>query len=709
MSFGTGGGVYREQLGGANNDVATSVVIQPDGKIVVGGHTDSGVNGINFQVLRLLENGTRDLDFAATQLIKGRYVLDFGTNDDQISDVALASDGSIVVAGQSGVGSSRGVALARFTGAGVLDTGFNGGQGRLTHQFSSVDADHAGRVFIQPDGRIVVAGAVDEIAGGNNYDALIARFTASGQLDTTFGAQGQLKLHLYDNTQPAAGDIIRDLVARPDGSFVVVVDTETISTTQFQTTVLSFTPSGLRDTSFAPEGRLNLTTVGLTRSQAIALSPAGELIVAGAQAISAGNEDFGVLRLSTGDANVLAPLGRLTSLTHLDVSHNQITDIRPLAGLEALQWLDLEHNRVRSIETLLGQTIIDDIEPGYRETGPIWSGGAHPSAFDDDYRYTPAGDSTSTAAFEFEGLAAGQYKVFVTWPEHATRTAEAIYAIDGGALRLDPIGDFTLFQDLAPPAEPIAPTGVTRSVVINTDTYQILVDGSPAPDYFGFGTRVAIINGVVTFLVPGDVLIGPDHIRITGWRPLSLVAGDDVFVSPDAVIDASAVGPLGGPGGANAVTVAGAPGTINPFGGAGQLWGGWGGDGGYYSDCGGGSYNPNPATGYWARACDRGDNGELGMDGSPGAAGSSGTGGASGYSAFNNTAIGLGGAAGVYGAEGSRGLHSTNGGAGGAGGSTSTQDFRGIIFVPRGTYHGAWGGEAGGRGGDGGAGGGGHH
>ncbi len=110
----------------------------------------------------------------------------FGSNDTAAS-VAVQADGKIVAAGTRYGGD---FALARYNTDGSLDTDFGTG-GKLTTDFGSPSFpanDQATRVAVQPDGKIVAAGAS---YNGVDYDFALARYNADGSLDTSFDADGK--------------------------------------------------------------------------------------------------------------------------------------------------------------------------------------------------------------------------------------------------------------------------------------------------------------------------------------------------------------------------------------------------------------------------------------------------------------------------------------------------------------------------------------
>jgi uncharacterized delta-60 repeat protein len=162
-SFGANGVVTYD--GGGGDDYAEEVAIQSDGKIVVSGDTD---NDLDYEVLVLRFNtdGTRDNGFGTN----GVVTYDGGSGDDSGLSVAIQSDGKIVVAGYTDNGLDYDVLVLRFNTDGTRDNGF-GTNGVATYDGGS-GLDHAEPVAIQSDGRIVVGGDSDN---GSDRDVLVLR------------------------------------------------------------------------------------------------------------------------------------------------------------------------------------------------------------------------------------------------------------------------------------------------------------------------------------------------------------------------------------------------------------------------------------------------------------------------------------------------------------------------------------------------------
>ena len=207
-SFGNGGTVTTDFFGA--EDDAASVLIQPDGKIVAVGSSNSLFDYYDFAVVRYLANGALDTAFGTG----GKVRVDFGNEDlDAANAAALQSDGKIVAAGTTvfDFGVQQDFALARFNSDGTLDTTFGTG-GLVLIDFGSF-AQSANAVLVQPDAKIVTIGYPD--TESDDSDFLLARCNPNGSLDPTFGVGGKVRTSLGDlNSGANAG------VLQPDGKIV---------------------------------------------------------------------------------------------------------------------------------------------------------------------------------------------------------------------------------------------------------------------------------------------------------------------------------------------------------------------------------------------------------------------------------------------------------------------------------------------------------
>jgi uncharacterized delta-60 repeat protein len=322
-SFGTGGKVttnistYSTTDTFNKRDEANAVVIQDDGKIVVGGYSYTPQGTTEGVLVRYNTDGTLDTSFGQGGVVQinlpnftsdgvwglaiwrdpttgtdkivtmeapktssgysvgvARYNLDgsldtsFGTNGRTVTTVpgaslggwgmALQSDGSVVVTGyyQYTNGTPQDTFLLRYTAAGALDSTF-GNNGIAVFDAGGSDVGYS--VAIQPsDGKILVAG----YSSLTNGSAFVARFQTGGTIDTTFGSNGEA-LNTFSN----AGSSFHGLAVQSDGRIVAVGGA---ASTSGKTTTNNFLIARfLGDTT-------TLTAAGLPRAIASTTAPTSQ-------------------------------------------------------------------------------------------------------------------------------------------------------------------------------------------------------------------------------------------------------------------------------------------------------------------------------------------------------------------------------------------------------------------------------------------------
>lgn len=238
-SFGDGG-VRVVDLGG--DDHAAWLLLDGLRRVVVAGR---GGPDDELAVLRLDPDGDLDAGFGGGD---GIVTTDAsgGGHGSAGNDVALQSDGKIVVAGSAGNGSDLDFALVRYDEAGVPDPTFGVGgvvTTAIPPPFVGVLANDVARaVVVQPDGRIVAAGGHEWGA----FEIALARYDASGALDPTFGDGG---VALAGG--PAEGVTANDVVLAPNGRLVVAGHVVNLQLLSLSSTVLArFMPDGTLDATF---------------------------------------------------------------------------------------------------------------------------------------------------------------------------------------------------------------------------------------------------------------------------------------------------------------------------------------------------------------------------------------------------------------------------------------------------------------------------
>lgn len=262
---------------GTNIDLAYSLAIQPDSKIVVAGATYSGT--YDFAVVRYNPDGSLDTGFNGS----GKAVTAIGSSHEQARDVAIQNDGKIVLGGYSSNGSNNDFALVRYNANGSLDTTFNA-TGKVTTGF--VGTDEGRSLLLQPDGKLVLAGFT---SNGTNQDFALARYNANGSLDNTFGVAGKVTTDLGSTV-----DQVNDITVQFDGKIVATGSYSNGGNNDFA--LARYTTNGSLDTDFDGDG-IATFAIGSSHdfSRALLVQPDGQFVVGGGVRIGL-YEDFGLVR-----------------------------------------------------------------------------------------------------------------------------------------------------------------------------------------------------------------------------------------------------------------------------------------------------------------------------------------------------------------------------------------------------------------------------
>ncbi len=301
-TFGRGGKVRTDFPGLAA--VPSSVVIQPDGKIVVAGGAFPLFTFLgNFELVRYNPNGSLDRSFGnggivTTTFPEGSYAF----------DVALQPDGKIIAAGTvfvdfnpgdlsdtdfalAGEPSDTDFALARYNPNGSLDTTFGNGGTVMTDFFGN--EDDAFSVLIQPDGKIVAVGSANNPA--SYYDFAAARYLSNGTIDTTFGVAGKLTTDFGDQNFDRA----RSAALQPDGRIVAAGFAIFQNGGVQNFAVARYTSNGVLDTTFSRDGKTQIDFGDCCQSaNKVLLQSDGKIITVGYANTEDSDSDFLLARLS---------------------------------------------------------------------------------------------------------------------------------------------------------------------------------------------------------------------------------------------------------------------------------------------------------------------------------------------------------------------------------------------------------------------------
>jgi uncharacterized delta-60 repeat protein len=279
-SFDTDGKVTTQFTNSA--DGFTDVAILADGKII---GTGSPVNGTDtdFALLRYNANGALDTGFDTD----GIAYADIGAGYAIVHGVAVQADGKVVTAGYTYNGTNTDFAVARYNTDGSPDPSFGGGTGKVSTPVLN-RFDYGRAVVIQPDGKIIVAGAAQPTAG--NQFALV-RYNPDGTLDTSFDTDGKVTTSFTGTALDGA----KSLALQADGKIVAAGTIITGGATDFA--LARYNPDGSLDTSFDGDGRVTTPVLSsYDYANSVAIQPDGKIVAAGYTDSGAFNYDFALVR-----------------------------------------------------------------------------------------------------------------------------------------------------------------------------------------------------------------------------------------------------------------------------------------------------------------------------------------------------------------------------------------------------------------------------
>lgn len=193
------------------------LAIAPDGKILCGG-LFLGMNGSPmYKVVRINTDGSQDMSFNPGTTV----------NND-VYTVAVQSDGKVLIGGTfTNIGGISRNRIARLNMDGTLDATFTVGTGA---------SNNVNDIFIQPDGKILIAGNFTTYAGVAR--SRIARLNSNGTLDATF-------------IPAALNSYAHDVEMQPDGKIVVVGGFTTIGGVT-SGHIARYEANGAHDATFDP-------------------------------------------------------------------------------------------------------------------------------------------------------------------------------------------------------------------------------------------------------------------------------------------------------------------------------------------------------------------------------------------------------------------------------------------------------------------------
>lgn len=293
-TFGSSGKVITE-VASLATDKAYASILQPDGKVILAGEA-----GGDFGLVRYNSNGTLDNLFGSSGIVRESM----SSGSDIIYAVDLLSDGSIIAGGCITSQSLSTFAVAKFTSQGILDASFGNLGIAVTPLGTGISCVFS--LKVQSDGKIVAAGVS---VPSNNRDITVVRYNTDGSLDLSFGAgSGYVTTAIGNSNEQAMSVNIQS-----DDKIIITGRSNNGSNDDI--CIVRYNSDGSLDNSFNTSG-YNTTNIsnGSDWSYASTIQSDGKILIGG-HSTSGSYKNFAMVRYNTDGSldNTFASNGILTS------------------------------------------------------------------------------------------------------------------------------------------------------------------------------------------------------------------------------------------------------------------------------------------------------------------------------------------------------------------------------------------------------------
>lgn len=199
------------------------------------------------------------------------YVISQFDSTARASDMAIQSDGKILVTGQT---TAYRIYIERYNADGSPDVTFDN-DGIVEYTLPSVSNLYAKYIEALPNGKFYVVGRWGDYIQGGNY---IARFNNNGSIDNTFGDDG----FMLEPAQSASSIVIEDFKVQPDGKMLMAGFKKVLQTGKnIDLKVERYNSDGSKDAGFGVNGTFTLDIDTVDKGMEIELQPDGKILIGG--------------------------------------------------------------------------------------------------------------------------------------------------------------------------------------------------------------------------------------------------------------------------------------------------------------------------------------------------------------------------------------------------------------------------------------------
>ncbi len=293
-----------------DNDELRALAVQADGKILAAGFGEDLTKKYDFALVRYSSNGAPDSSFSSDGIVTtdlGRPEENVTGTNDYAHALAIDSSGEIFVGGVMSRPASSisyndfDFAVVRYKSAEPpatptpIPTIASGTAGTLDSSFSydgitttnllpleTLQGVLDSKVAEQSDGKYVVVSTAPHLGDPSNENISIMRFNVSGDLDQSFGTNGQTITNIADpNSLTSSNEQVAAVAIQPDGK-ILVAGTSNMGVGQTDIFLMRVDSVGALDPTFSNDGIVTTDfSAGNDGAAALAIQPDNKIVLVG--------------------------------------------------------------------------------------------------------------------------------------------------------------------------------------------------------------------------------------------------------------------------------------------------------------------------------------------------------------------------------------------------------------------------------------------
>lgn len=247
------------------SEVGSSIYLQHDGKIIIAGDSDD-----QFTMARVNSDGSMDTTFGESGWVRTLFPI-----WSYVQDVHVHNSGEILLTGMTvDTNNDWKIALAKYQADGSIDTSF-GNNGMLILGVGN-DYDYGIRGILLDDGKILVGSHSYFGTNPLRYEVVATRLNSDGTIDASYGTNGNTQIRWTESGE----NYINDMVLQNDGKLIIAGRNSDATGDYFS--IAKLDENGEPDASFGDEGKIS-GNVGSTADTAtsVALQSDGKVVITG--------------------------------------------------------------------------------------------------------------------------------------------------------------------------------------------------------------------------------------------------------------------------------------------------------------------------------------------------------------------------------------------------------------------------------------------